>query len=195
MHFLPIINYETSYEISNTGIIRSMDRTVLGRDGTLYPFKGRKLVTPKNLQVQYKQVSLWKNNKATWHYVHRLVAQAYIPNPDNKPEVNHINGNRTDNGVNNLEWCTRLENIEHAISTGLRVYTNRLTYDEFLYCLQCVIGGESYGSLSTRVPYKVPYLSTKLRKIAKAENLEYLLDASLLEQKQMRARINGNKNR
>lgn len=61
----------------------------------------------------YEAVSLYKNNKRTHKTVHRLVAEAFIPNPDNKPEVNHINGDKADNRIENLEWVTRSENKLH----------------------------------------------------------------------------------
>ena len=76
--------------------------------------------------------------------------------------------------------------------SGLQVYTNRLTKNEFLDCLYDVINGESYQSLSERVPYKVPFLSTKLRALAKEIGLETELNESLYIQCVTRARINGN---
>lgn len=192
MQWLPIKGYEELYEVSDTGEVRSVDRVLSVTNQKERLFKGRVLLQTMNKQVQYKQVSLWKENKGTSYYVHRLVAEAFIPNPESKPEVNHIDGNRQNNHISNLEWVTSGENSLHASKTGLRVYTNRLTKDEFLDCLYDVINGESYQSLSSRVPYKIPFLSTKLRALAKEFNLETELDESLYTQRVNRARVNGN---
>ena len=110
------------------------------------------------------------------------------------PEVNHLDGDRTNPVASNLEWCTSSQNSIHASVTGLRVYTNRLTKDQFIECLEDVIAGESYASLVNRVPYKVPFLSVKIRAIAKELGLEHELNNSLYIQKVDRARINGAKN-
>lgn len=192
MQWLPIKGYEGLYEISDTGEVRSVDRILPVTNQSDRLVKGKILIQRANKQVQYKQLFLWKNNKGTFFYVHRLVAEAFIPNPENKPEVNHIDGNRQNNLVSNLEWVTSGENSLHASKTGLRVYTNRLTKEEFLDCLYDVINGESYQSLSERVPYKVPFLSTKLRALAKEVGLETELNESLYIQRATRARINGN---
>ena len=64
-----------------------------------------------------------KNGVAKVYPVHRMVALTYVPNPNNLPEVNHINGIKTDNRPENLEWCTKLENIQHAWRTGLMRHT------------------------------------------------------------------------
>lgn len=159
--------------------------------GQVYSYKSQRYLNVfPNMQVEYLQTCLWQDGKGHWRYVHRLVAEAFIPNPLGKPEVNHIDGNRHNNAFTNLEWVTSSENSFHASSTGLRVYTNQLTREEFIACLYDVIGGESYRSLSERVPYKVPFLSTKLRKIAREEGLEDDLDASLKKQRLERAMKN-----
>jgi len=195
MNFLPVVGYEGSYEVSDCGVVRSIDRKVTGTDGTVYPFKGKVLVPTINCQTGYPQVSLWKENIGIHHHIHRLVMEAFVPNPMNHPVVNHLDSDRQNNSVSNLEWCSQGDNINHAIAAGRRTYPSRMTKDEFTEALQDVIAGESYGSLSLRTPYKVPFLSTKLRKLAKELGVEDLLDESLYKQKVERARVNGNKNK
>ena len=75
-----------------------------------------KILKPIKKENGYYRVYL----KSKWYPIHRLVAEAFIPNPDNKPQVNHIDGNKKNNNVNNLEWCTAGENIKHAYKTNLR---------------------------------------------------------------------------
>jgi len=65
-------------------------------------------------------VELWKNNKKKHFLLHRLIAKAFIPNPNNKPQINHINGNPLDNRIENLEWVTDSENKYHAYKTNLK---------------------------------------------------------------------------
>ena len=77
----------------------------------------KKIITDKN---GYKRVSLYKNQKMYNKQIHRLVAESFIPNPNNLPQVNHINGNKSDNRVENLEWVTSSQNIIHAYKKELR---------------------------------------------------------------------------
>ena len=182
MNFLPIKGYEGLYEVSDAGIVRSVKREILGKDGVIYPFKERNLKHHPHKDTGYFQVSLWKDNKGKHAYIHRLVAEAFIPNPSGLKEVNHLDGNRQNNHLSNLEWVSRTGNAQHAIATGLKVYTNKLSYNDFYDCLLDVINGESYASLSQRVPYQVPFLSTKIRKIARELGLENELNESLKTQ-------------
>ena len=68
----------------------------------------------------YLQVKLYKDGKGRKFKIHRLVSEIYIPNPHNYPQVNHIDGKKTNNHVSNLEWCTSSQNIKHAYNTGLK---------------------------------------------------------------------------
>lgn len=120
-----IKNFEKIYQVSNFGRIRSLDRMIINSNlNKSYFKKGQLLKQHYSLKNQkgYLQVSLWKNGTRKECKVHRLVAEAFIPNFENKQEVNHIDGNKNNNCVNNLEWCNGLENIHHAIKNNL--FTN-----------------------------------------------------------------------
>ena len=107
--FKSIKDFENMYEISNYGIIKSVDRNIICKDGQIKPIKSR-YIRPADNGHGYKFVYLWKNNKQHRYYVHRLVAETFLSNPDNLSEVNHIDNNKANNNVNNLEWCNRLYN-------------------------------------------------------------------------------------
>ena len=111
-----IKGYECRYEISNQGRIRSKDRRVrIGRKDT-YVSKGCFL---KGYVERYHKVTLSLNNVKETFYVHRLVADAFIPNNFNKPYINHIDGDKLNNDVDNLEWVTHKENMKHAKNNDL----------------------------------------------------------------------------
>ncbi len=109
-----IKDYEDLYEISNFGRIKRIQK--LSTNGHIVPNKILKNVFDSR---GYPYISLLKNNIRSRCAIHRAVAEAFIPNPENKPEVNHINGIKTDYRIENLEWCTHQENIQHAFRTGL----------------------------------------------------------------------------
>lgn len=92
----------------------------ISRDGVIFSKKLNRNITPNTTQKGYISVNLNNNGFRKYFFLHRLVAMTYIPNPQNKPQVNHINGIKNDNRVENLEWVTLSENIQHAVKTGLR---------------------------------------------------------------------------
>lgn len=111
-----VVGYEGLYEVSSLGNLKSLDR-VKGMYGQLKNYKGRDL-KPNSNKGYLKQI-LHKDGERKYAQVHRLVAIAFLPNPENKQEVNHKNGIKTDNRVDNLEWVTTSENQKHAYISGL----------------------------------------------------------------------------
>ena len=111
----PIKGYEGLYEVSNFGRIRSLDRWCSHRRGKQLK-KGKILKLLKDTSG-YLFVRLCKNNKVKTYLVHRLVAEAFIDNPNNLPQINHKDECKTNNIVSNLEWCDRKYNINYGTRT------------------------------------------------------------------------------
>ena len=110
-----VVGFESLYQVSNLGRVRVCDRVVQYSDGRVYNYKGKILNLFENKRRGYVYVNMRDiNHNKQVYSVHRLVAQAFIPNPNNWPEVNHKDEDKTNNCVENLEWCTRLYNIMYG---------------------------------------------------------------------------------
>ena len=112
----PAPGYEGLYEVSNMGRIKSLEREVIRKTNNNYIIPERILLQNINIQTGYPTVSLCKKGSCHAVNIHTLVARAFIDNPDNKECVNHIDTNRENNNVENLEWNTRKENQNNDLS-------------------------------------------------------------------------------
>ena len=110
-----IPGYECYYEASTEGNIRSLDRTLNCPWGEAYPAKGKPKAICKD-RYGYLHVGLSKNGRKSYPSLHRIVALTFLPNPDNKPCIDHIDGDKTNNRVSNLRWCTVKENNQNPIT-------------------------------------------------------------------------------
>ncbi len=120
-----ISGYEGLYQVSNFGRVKSF-------------YKGGRILKTVPDGGGYPIVCLSRDGKHKNRTVHRLVAEAFMPNPDGKPQVNHIDGDKTNNRADNLEWCTSTENNRHVIKTGLHgsgsaTYNAKLTNEQAFY--------------------------------------------------------------
>lgn len=114
-----IEGFEGLYKISNLGRVKSLARVIASINGKQRVSKD-KILKSKGISSGYRAVILYKDRKEKTMYIHRLVAQAFLQNDNDYTDVNHKDGNKENNILENLEWATRSYNIKHAYNTGLR---------------------------------------------------------------------------
>lgn len=151
----PCPGYEGFYEVSDLGQVRTVSHIRNGKHGTTCKVSPRiKMLSMNN--DGYLVVSLNANsNKTNVLCVHRIVAAAFVPNPDNLPQVNHIDGNKLNNAASNLEWCDSIYNTKHAIANHL--HTPALG--------PCMLLNESSGNIIPSVSFLSKMLSIDYNKL------------------------------
>ena len=118
MKWLDVKGFEDVYEISDAGIMRSKDRMCIDSMGRKR-FRAGQQLNPDIAPNGYYRVTLAKNGQKKQKYLHRLLAEHFIPNPENLPQINHKDGNKLNCSLDNLEWVTVQENVIHAYKHGL----------------------------------------------------------------------------
>ncbi len=113
---LPYCNY---YQVSNFGNVRAISRPIKTSRGNLFRMSKPKKVALTDNGSGYKIFGTRLNSKDKNFYIHRIVAELFIPNPKNLKEVNHIDGDKSNNGASNLEWASRIDNVNHAVKNNL----------------------------------------------------------------------------
>lgn len=159
--------------------IPGCDCNYITKCGKVYSNKaGKMLELSQSVQWQYLSVAVYVDGKNTRRHVHRLLALTFIPNPDGKPEVNHKDGDKLNNSLDNLEWVTKKENAQHAQSTGLSHLPQgeengraKLTEDEVVSIYHRMLNGE----INSKLAREFNVSPTTIQSIKKRINWSYLL--------------------
>jgi len=156
-------------EYKNTGYF-------ISKDGVITNKHGRIMKQYKNEKFKYYCVGLKTNKKQKTVYVHRMVAETYVPNPEKKEFINHKDGNKFNNNAENLEWVTRAENVQHSYDLGLKVYKPLHYKGKFgsehnrsikITCDGIIYNGLSEASRLTGIPIGTIHYSLKNNKALK----------------------------
>lgn len=132
-----IKDYEGFYQVSNLGRVKSLSRSIHDSRGYMVHLK-EKIKKPSFDKNGYPQIGLCKNGTVITRKIHRLVAEAFISNPENKPEINHKDEDKTNNCVSNLEWVTEKENVNYGYGAKRRAKSNQLLAKQQAKPVQCI---------------------------------------------------------
>lgn len=158
----PIAECNGIYHISNHGRVKS------------YKCGKERIMKPYTTAMGYLRIGILVNDKQKMHKIHRLVASAFIENIDNKPEVNHKDGNKTNNHIDNLEWVTRKENIQHGWDNGLFETTRLALLESLSKPVVDIETGKKYDSLTRAcIDINEPYSRHKSRIFRKSQNQRF----------------------
>ena len=185
VQFKDVVGYEDLLYVSSDGRVFTKDRYVENVNGHVSFLKGKEKIGADN-GIGYLQIKVCFENKSKSKYIHRLVAEAFLENPDNLPFVNHKDGNKKNNSVENLEWCTHKDNIAHAFSTGLLKRKHKHNIKEY-NCDNC---GKSFSRRENNLTKNnkrnfctkecnLEKFKSNNRKISKKPEKEVLLDLIL----------------
>ena len=152
------------YQVSNLGRVKSLNRTSTHSKGYIAHYK-EKILTPRSDKNGYVKVGLSKYGKTKLYYVHVLVAEAFINNPDNLPEVNHIDEDKTNNCVDNLEWCNHKYNSIHGTRANRisKAMTNNKKVSKQVLCVETGIIYPSVHEASRQINLDFSEIATVCR--------------------------------
>lgn len=174
-----------------TKLITGFSNYSISEDGVITNIKTKTIKKPWLGKVGYYYIDLYSNNKSTKIAVHRLLAQAFIPNPDNKRTVNHIDGNKLNNKLDNLEWATQSENSQHAYDTGLKIPIRLITDSEYQIILDKFFSGVSLTDIVKEYDFSLPTFSTYVEEYVTRNNLLDKYNEEKTRQFNLRAIKNG----
>lgn len=171
-----VVGYEGLYQVSNMGRVKSLPRLILFCDGRRR-FYNERIVKSQKVSTGYRNVSLYRNAVVEKIYVHRLVANAFLQNNNKYTDVNHLDGCKTNNKAENLEWCNRSRNIKHAYENKLR---ESYTYNAIQSISKTVLQFTPYGEFVAEYPSTMEasritkYNQSQIATYCRGENKRFL---------------------
>lgn len=175
--------------------IPTLNNHSISEIGVVINTKTGKVKTQRVAKNGYCTVNIIENNKSTVMYIHRLLALTFIPNPENKRTVNHIDGNKLNNSLSNLEWSTDRENIKHAYDNNLNKGCSKVTEDHLKEIYERFFNGESLTSISKDLPYNNVTVSNHFTKYINSLGEQDKRETQELKNKLTRAKLAGENKR
>lgn len=167
-------------------LIKGFDHHTINEQGVVTNLKTGKVLTPNIRKNGYYLMTIYEFNKSYKRYLHRILAETFIPNPENKLTVNHIDGNKLNNDLSNLEWASYSENIAHAHRTGLNKGTRILSDEQIEKAYKQFMDHKPFSSMLSDLKISAGQLSYHINKYVREHNLEEEYKAEIAYQYKLR---------